>query len=501
MNKTVFAYLAMFCLSVEAVSGQTGISLIGGIQQSSIIEQQTIPGRDTSYTPWLLPRKSFHAGIMADIPLSTSGKWFLSPGLMYSGKGNSYSRFAAEEEAQQTDTVSHASDFFTNYIELPLYLTRKFSLGQQTRFVLSAGPYLAFVYSGHRSTNTKLYYSDKFYAEETNLEVGNGPGKVKTFDAGVHARAGFEFNKIMISGFFSRGLTPFYQDVSDTRSRHQVMGISLSVRVGQAAPTVKDRDGDGIPDAEDACPDQAGSILTGGCPDRDGDGIADANDNCPDIAGKQRYKGCPVPDSDGDGIDDENDQCPDKPGDKKYGGCPVPDTDGDGITDDKDQCPNISGVAEYQGCPIPDRDKDGVPDGKDKCPDTPGKISNNGCPDIARSLVEKVELAATLIQFATNSVQLDSSSHPALDAVVDMLMSHPTINLTITGHTDNTGNPDLNKRLSLQRAESVKLYLQQKGIAAERLKAVGMGQERPLASNEQESGRARNRRVELELEQ
>lgn len=501
MNKPVFAFLALFCLAIEAVTGQTGISLTGGIHQSSINEQQPIPGSDSSYIPWLSPRKTFHAGIVADIPLSASGKWFFSPSLLYSGKGNSYSRFAPEEEAQQTDTVSHAREFFTNYIELPLYLTRKFSLGQQTRFVLSAGPYLAFFYSGHRSSNTKLYYSDKFNAEENSLEVGNGPGKAKTFDAGVHARAGFEFNKVMISGFYSRGLTPFYQDLPDTRPRHQVMGISLGVRVGQAAPAVTDRDGDGIPDADDACPDQAGSILTAGCPDRDGDGIADANDKCPDVAGKQRYSGCPVPDSDGDGIDDELDQCPDKPGVSKYGGCPVPDTDGDGTTDDKDQCPEIRGVAAYNGCPPTDRDKDGVPDDKDKCPDTAGKISNNGCPDIAQSLVEKVELAATLIQFATNSVQLDSSSHPALDAVVDLLLSHPSITLTITGHTDNTGSPDLNKRLSLQRAESVKQYLQQKGIAVERLKAVGMGQERPLASNEQESGRARNRRVELKLEQ
>ena len=55
----------------------------------------------------------------------------------------------------------------------------------------------------------------------------------------------------------------------------------------------KDRDGDGILDKDDDCPDVAGPASLKGCPDRDGDGIADKNDNCPDVAGTAKYQGCP----------------------------------------------------------------------------------------------------------------------------------------------------------------------------------------------------------------
>ncbi|MFM6923884.1 MAG: thrombospondin type 3 repeat-containing protein [Ferruginibacter sp.] len=76
----------------------------------------------------------------------------------------------------------------------------------------------------------------------------------------------------------------------------------------------KDRDGDGILDSLDKCPDVAGLASLQGCPDRDGDGITDAEDKCPDVPGLARYQGCPIPDTDKDGINDEVDKCPTVPG-------------------------------------------------------------------------------------------------------------------------------------------------------------------------------------------
>ena len=72
-----------------------------------------------------------------------------------------------------------------------------------------------------------------------------------------------------------------------------------------APPVVLDRDGDGVLDADDRCPDVAGSTALQGCPDRDGDGITDVDDKCPDVAGVAKYQGCPIPDTGGDGINDE----------------------------------------------------------------------------------------------------------------------------------------------------------------------------------------------------
>lgn len=115
--------------------------------------------------------------------------------------------------------------------------------------------------------------------------------------------------------------------------------------------------------------------------DRDGDGIVDSLDKCPDEKGSIQYDGCPVPDSDNDGVPDDNDACPTIPGTVKYKGCPIPDSDGDKINDEDDKCPHQAGVARYAGCPVGDRDRDGVNDDDDKCIDVPGSINNAGCPE------------------------------------------------------------------------------------------------------------------------
>ncbi|MFN2271884.1 MAG: thrombospondin type 3 repeat-containing protein [Anaerolineae bacterium] len=154
----------------------------------------------------------------------------------------------------------------------------------------------------------------------------------------------------------------------------------------QAAGGCPDRDGDNVPDAEDACPDEAGLPENGGCPapvegDRDGDGISDGSDRCPDEPGMPTLDGCPMPsDRDGDEIADEDDACPDAPGSPETGGCP--DRDGDTVPDDRDGCPDEAGLPE-SGCPTPaegDRDGDGLTDGEDGCPDDPGPPENGGCP-------------------------------------------------------------------------------------------------------------------------
>ncbi len=133
-------------------------------------------------------------------------------------------------------------------------------------------------------------------------------------------------------------------------------------------PRERDTDGDGIPDRNDACPEEYGRPLTAGCPDGDEDGIPDSEDKCKYLKGPAQWKGCP--DSDGDGIPDHEDRCPKEPGYLTDGGCPPPDRDGDSVTDRADKCPDAYGLARFQGCP--DTDGDGVPDHEDKCPNGEG---------------------------------------------------------------------------------------------------------------------------------
>lgn len=117
----------------------------------------------------------------------------------------------------------------------------------------------------------------------------------------------------------------------------------------------KDGDRDGIPDAEDACPQVKGVWSARGCPDRDFDGVEDLEDMCPDQAGPVSLNGCP--DTDGDGVADREDRCPEKPGPLATQGCP--DRDSDGIADYQDECPALPGPSWRMGCPLLDTDGDG----------------------------------------------------------------------------------------------------------------------------------------------
>ncbi|MFT3911173.1 MAG: OmpA family protein [Ferruginibacter sp.] len=229
--------------------------------------------------------------------------------------------------------------------------------------------------------------------------------------------------------------------------------------------------------------------------DRDGDGVLDSLDKCPDVAGHADLQGCP--DRDGDGIADADDKCPDVAGLSKYSGCPIPDTDGDGINDEVDKCPSVKGFARYNGCPIPDTDGDGVNDEEDKCPSRPGPASNQGCPEIAKEVIEKINFAAKNIFFATGSAKLLPKSFKSLNEVAALLVKDESLMINIDGYTDNTGKPEKNQTLSEQRAASVKAYLVSKGLAETRATATGHGDGNPIADNKTAAGRAKNRRTEM----
>jgi len=141
---------------------------------------------------------------------------------------------------------------------------------------------------------------------------------------------------------------------------------------------VKDADHDSVPDVDDLCPNVAGVIALRGCPDADADGLEDRADECPTVAGLKAFRGCP--DTDGDGVEDRQDSCSTLAGLAVFHGCP--DTDGDGIEDRLDACPKDSGAVEfYQGCPVRDTDGDGLEDKLDPCPTIAGKLEHEGCPD------------------------------------------------------------------------------------------------------------------------
>lgn len=253
--------------------------------------------------------------------------------------------------------------------------------------------------------------------------------------------------------------------------------------------------------------------------DRDGDHIADAKDRCPedpeDHDAFEDEDGCPDADDDGDGILDAKDVCrlqaEDKDGYQDDDGCPDLDDDGDGVADAADRCPRVAedkdGVQDDDGCPDLDDDGDGIADADDRCPTVAenwnGVDDSDGCPeDGAVALDERagtLEIAET-VYFASLHARVLRRSWPLLDAVARFLLSHPQIGpLQVAGHTDERGSDKLNQQLSAQRAHSVRRELVRRGVAADRLQAVGFGKDRPIATGQDDSARAANRRVEFRI--
>ena len=104
---------------------------------------------------------------------------------------------------------------------------------------------------------------------------------------------------------------------------------------------------------------------------------------------------------------------------------------------------------------------------------------------------------ALYINFDTGKSIIRDESKPVIEQIVQMLTENPNLKIGVEGHTDNVGTPASNKTLSEARAKSVVSAIVGHGIAAERLSPSGYGQDKPIADNNTEEGRAQNRRVEL----
>jgi OmpA-OmpF porin, OOP family len=228
--------------------------------------------------------------------------------------------------------------------------------------------------------------------------------------------------------------------------------------------------------------------------DRDGDGVLDAEDACPDTPGvgtvDPTTNGCPPPAAAPPPV------------------APPPDADGDGVLDGDDACPAVAGVRtadpKTNGCPPDlDRDKDGIPNDTDACPDTAGPKSDDprttGCP---RVFIKDAQIQILeQPRFDTNRASVKKESDSLLAEVAQVMVDHPEIeHVTVEGHTDSVGGAALNKTLSQKRADAVVQWLTEHGVAKARLSAQGIGKDQPIMPNDTDAGRAANRRVEFHIQ-
>lgn len=446
-NLSAFAVaMALVCMAGDTIA-QTedrytvSGGILGAANYSKFRLKDDIPGTESKFK-W-----GYAPGVFVTFPLGSSVSLEAQA---------QYSRVGSKFETAGTTVY----DQELGYISVPLFLKLHagkyfaFNLGGQADFLLNATD---------KSTSTDVDNKSAF--EPTSFGVLGGFEILPRGPVSIYAK-------------YVHGLTSLAKDDADPKFYNQQIQAGVKVKLfgkripgtppPPPAPVITDRDGDGVADADDRCPDVAGSAALQGCPDKDGDGIADIDDKCPDVAGTAKYQGCPVPDTDGDGINDE-----------------------------QDKCPTVAGVAKYQGCPIPDTDGDGVNDEEDRCPSRPGPASNQGCPEIAKEVIEKVNYAARNVFFATGSAKLLPKSFSSLDAVVSLLKADQSLMIDIDGHTDSQGTEESNQTLSENRAASVRDYFISKGIDASRLKSTGYGELKPVADNNTAAGRAKNRRTEM----
>lgn len=224
------------------------------------------------------------------------------------------------------------------------------------------------------------FYKGKTFRPRIFAGVGSVLHDLDEFNLDIPLGLGLNW---YLGGNTSLSTTAAYHISSADFRDHVQLGIGFRLALDdyeEPEPEVLDRDGDGILDAEDLCPDTPGVVALNGCPDRDGDGIADSSDKCPDTPGIAEFEGCP-------------------------------DTDGDGLQDSEDKCPEEAGPVDNEGCPITDRDGDGINDEADNCPDEPGTVANNGCPEkslivTARDKVTNEVLPNTAVAVTNGSGQV-----------------------------------------------------------------------------------------------
>ncbi len=120
-----------------------------------------------------------------------------------------------------------------------------------------------------------------------------------------------------------------------------------------------------------------------------------------------------------------------------------------------------------------------------------------GADEMKKALDESGKVLLYGILFDLDKADLKQESEKQLSNIVTLMLRNPGIKVEIQGHTDNQGKPDYNMKLSQARAETVKAYLKLFGVREDRLKAKGFGETKPVAPNQTEDGRAKNRRVEL----
>ncbi len=178
---------------------------------------------------------SFHAGFAIDFPIVPGLS--IQPGLLYTGKG------AKTRVGQPGDNFYYKATSNPMYLELPVNLVAKIPLTQTSNFYVGAGPYAAMGITGKNKVETSVLgvtsysNSDIKYSNDdptTAQEENYGYGKLKRFDYGLNAQAGFEFARFVVGANYGYGLTKINSGTNnnaDDKGKHRVLSFSLGLKL------------------------------------------------------------------------------------------------------------------------------------------------------------------------------------------------------------------------------------------------------------------------------
>lgn len=460
MNKILLGFLVVILSSqnpaqslrynyINPLSGKFSIGLEGGVTYSRTDFQE-------SDFDWLT-RINAEYNLKSRSPFSLGLK--VSGGFGYlAGSGGA------------TFRLPKAESFSTEIIFAGISPVVNYAISDRVIPYLSAGvAYLHIDPQLKDADGNKFGHSNRFSPHSFNLHGESGIRILLSDDLGFNISGGVNYTK-------NDNLDDIPNSISNGTDNDVYFFMTAGINFYFGG--LRDSDGDGIPDKNDACPNTPAGVLVDrfGCPvDTDRDGVPDYLDICPNtpVNIPVDENGCPS-DADGDGVPDFRDLCPDTPADIQV---------------------------DERGCPF-DKDVDGVPDYMDLCPDTPvgTEVNKWGCEvkqEVTNILpVVKFNLSGNL-NFEPGKATLLPVANAELEKMVAVMREYPDTKWRIEGHTDNTGSYIMNKQLSFDRARAVYNYLVASGIERYRLKMSGSGPDNPIADNSTETGRTLNRRVAI----
>lgn len=251
------------------------------------------------------------------------------------------------------------------------------------------------------------------------------------------------------------------------------------VKTFHTDPLKADTDGDLLRDNDEVWNFRTDPLKA----DTDGDGLNDGDEI-------YKYNTDPLKvDTDGDGLTDGEEIL-------KYHTDPLKvDTDGDGLTDANE-------MFGYKTDPLKaDTDGGGVDDGTEGKRGTNPLIAADDFPAKKEVVLPPVKIGEAIllqgIKFRPWSANITASSKSALEKILETLTLYPDLEIEIRGYTDDGGGHDRNLKISKDRAQVVKQWLEGRGIASNRMSTRGFGSEMPIAPNTTEEGREKNRRIEF----